>query len=365
MSKKQIALKYFINISAIIVGTFIMGIAFSVFLSPNKISPTGFSGIASLISNLVLDKTGFYLAPSILYLVMNAILFAVAFKTMGFEFIILSITGVASYSLAMWVCGFIEINVGNDLLLCAIYGGLLMGVGAGIVLRFGGSTGGGDTIACMLKHSHVKVTTGQIIIIIDTIIIIGSCFAYGISYGMYAIITCFLMGHACDIVINGVKGTRAYYIVTNKPQEVYDEIIRHVHRGVTEIKATGMYTHKDRAILICLLSRSEVANLKRSVRASDPNAFMYSIDVKEAIGVGFEPMRKQTEKQLQSKDAEKVSVMSSPNNIEQNINSVEIEKTGVDCIKDCATTQKKGKENNKKVVTIPKTKDNKRAKLAK
>ncbi len=292
MNRSKVVKKYIINIVAILIGTFLMGISFSVFLSPNKISPTGFSGIASLVSNVIKQQTGFVLSPSIIYLFMNAVLFVIAFKTMGLEFIILSITGVLGFSLSMWICTYITINVGSELLLCSIYGGLFMGVGAGIVIRAGGSTGGGDTIACMLKNANAKISTGQIIMLIDAILIIASCFIYGINYGMYAIITCILMGYVCDTVINGVKGTRAYYIVTSKPEQVYQEIGKTVHRGMTEIKATGMYTHQDKTILMCLLSRSEIAGLKRAVRKADQQAFMFSVDVKEAIGMGFEPMQK-------------------------------------------------------------------------
>ncbi len=312
MIKKQLIKKYAFNILVILVGTFLMGVSFSVFLSPNKISPTGFSGIASLISNLLAQHAGFNLSPSIIYLVMNAILFAIAFKTMGLEFIILSATGVGGFSLSMQLCTYIKLSVGGDLLLCALYGGLLMGFGAGLVLRVGGSTGGGDTIACMLKHSHVKITIGQIVMIIDAVLIVASCIAYGINYGMYAIIACILMGYVCDIVINGVKGTRAYYIVTSKPDEVYQEIEKHVHRGMTQINATGMYTHTNKSILMCLLSRAEIAGLKRAVKNADKDAFMYSVDVKEAIGVGFEPMQKNNEKQT-AQPVEQNQVESSKN----------------------------------------------------
>ena len=94
--KKKLVLRYFVNVLTILLGTFLMGLAFSVFLSPNNISPTGFSGIASLISNFA-ARYGVNINPSLLYLIMNAILFAIAFKSMGKEFILLSITGVASY----------------------------------------------------------------------------------------------------------------------------------------------------------------------------------------------------------------------------------------------------------------------------
>ncbi len=302
INKKQI-IQEIINIIFIVGGTFLMGIAFSVFLSPNNISPTGFSGIASLVCN-ALKTYGFNLSPSILYLAMNAVLFAIAFKSMGKRFIILSTLGVASYSLAMFVCDYITINVGSDLLLCAIYGGLLMGAGAGFVLRAGGSTGGGDTIACMLKNSNIKITTGQILIIIDTVIIGVSCFVYGINYGMYALVTCFIMGNVCDVVINGVKAARAYYIITDKADELGEAIIKNVKRGATQLDVTGMYKKDDHKMLLCLVTRAQVADLKRTVKQIDPNAFMYSVNVTEALGVGFDPLEKHKTKTEQTKNNE-------------------------------------------------------------
>ena len=293
--KKKIVFRWIVNIATIILGTFLMGLAFSVFLSPNHISPTGFSGIASLISNFAL-RYDVILNPSILYLLMNAILFAIAFKSMGKDFIILSVTGVLSYSLCMYLTELITFDVGDDLLLCALYGGLLMGLGSGLVLRSGGSTGGGDTIACMLKNSNVRITTGQILIIVDTIIIACSCFAYGINYGMYALVTCFIMGNVCDVVINGVKAARTFYIITDKGNEISDAIFKTIKRGVTELNATGMYKHQNHNMLVCVVTRSQIANLKRIVKEIDPNAFMYSVNVTEAIGMGFEPLDKNKNK---------------------------------------------------------------------
>lgn len=288
---KKKAVVYCINVLTIMLGTFFMGIAFSVFLSPNKISPTGFSGIASLICNFASSK-GVYINPSLLYLGMNAVLFAIAFKSMGKEFIILSVTGVAAYSLSMFLCGYIHINVGNDLLLCAVYGGLFMGLGSGLVLRSGGSTGGGDTIACMLKNRNSRITTGQILIIVDTIIILGSCLVYGITYGMYALVTCFIMGNVCDVVINGVKAARAYYIITDKADNMSHAIIDNIKRGVTCMDVVGMYQNTNHKMIMCIVTRSQVVALKRVVKSYDPTAFMYSVNVTEALGRGFDPLDK-------------------------------------------------------------------------
>lgn len=291
VNKKKIIMRYTLSVLTIIVGTFLMGISFSVFLSPNNISPTGFSGIASLICNFAATK-GVNINASLLYMAMNAVLFLIAFKSMGKEFIILSVTGVLSFSLSMFVCEFIKLDIGSDLLLCALYGGLLMGFGAGLVIRSGGSTGGGDTIACMLKNGNAKITQGQVIVAIDTVIIAFSCFIYGINYGLYALVTCFVMGSVCDMTINGVKAARAFYIITDKSDELSQKLMKNVGRGVTQLNAIGMYQKAEHGMLICLCSRSQVATLKRTVKDVDPKAFMYSVNVTEALGVGFDPLEK-------------------------------------------------------------------------
>lgn len=329
--KKKLVLRYFVNVLTILLGTFLMGLAFSVFLSPNNISPTGFSGIASLISNFA-ARYGVNINPSILYLVMNAILFAIAFKSMGKEFILLSITGVLGYSLCMVVTELIKIDVGNDLLLCALYGGLFMGLGSGLVIRSGGSTGGGDTIACMLKNSNVKITTGQIIIAIDFVIIVCSCFAYGINYGMYALVTCFIMGNACDIVINGVKAARAFYIITDKGSELSEAIFKNVQRGVTELNVTGMYKHQNHQMLLCVVTRSQITALKRTIKSVDPKAFMYSVNVSEALGVGFEPLDKKTYTLKPKKNGDATNT--------ENTNEVLVNETKTDETKQNLTEQK-------------------------
>lgn len=105
---------------------------------------------------------------------------------------------------------------------------------------------------------------------------------------MYALVTTFIMGNVCDVVLNGVNAARAYYIITDKGEELSEAIKQNVNRGVTQINAMGMYKKQNHSMLLCLVSRSQVVVLKRTVKQVDPSAFMYSVNVTEAIGVGFE-----------------------------------------------------------------------------
>lgn len=303
--QKQV-INYTKNIIAIIIGTFFMGFSYNVFLHPNNITPTGFSGIATIISHLI-DGA---ISASPIYLAMNAVLFIFAYKTMGRDFCIYSIAGILGYSLSMEVLSFIHINVGSDLLLCTLYGGVVMGFGTGIVIRFGGSTGGVDMMANILGKKFKRITTGQLIIIIDALVVSLSAIVYGLNLGMYALINCLLMGVMCDLVLDGVRSVRAYYIITNNAKELSQALMDKVHRGVSNIKITGMYSGTDHDMLFVVVTRPQVMQLKQVVKDIDPTAFLISTQVKEALGIGFEPITKEQTKKMTFKKSKEKSTTS-------------------------------------------------------
>ena len=289
MNKRKVVFTYAKNMCAIIIGTFIMGFAFNVFQAPNHITPTGFSGIATIISYL-LGRAGVNIAPSPIYLGLNVILFIFAYKALGKEFCIYSVTGILGYALSMQVLSYVHINVGNDLLLCCIYGGCIMGVGTGLVIRFGGSTGGADMSAVILRKIWPNLSTGTLIIVIDGIIIGVSAIVFGLNLGMYALVSCILMGSVCDMIANGQKTVSAYYIITNKKEELAQELLNRVHRGVSSIQITGMYSHQEHDMIFVVVRRSEVIALKHVIHDVDPTAFVISVNVREAMGIGFDKL---------------------------------------------------------------------------
>ena len=141
-----------LEFSMIILGTLIMGFAFSVFLEPNDISTGGFSALAMII-NTILENFGAKNIPtSAIYLILNVGLYAFALKTLGKRFAIRALVGILSFSLGMQIFDIINFNITYELLVSAIFGGILMGFGVGLVVRFGGSTGGSDMIACVIKN---------------------------------------------------------------------------------------------------------------------------------------------------------------------------------------------------------------------
>lgn len=278
--------QFAVDIIMIVLGTVIMGFAFSVFLEPNNISTGGFSGL-SMIINSLLHKIGVkFLSSSIIYLILNLGLFLYALKTLGKRFAIKSIIGILSFSGAMELFAILPINIQYETLISAVYGGAIMGIGVGIVVRFGGSTGGGDMIASIVRNKAPHLTIGKICIAVDLSVIFLSLFAFsdGLQLLPYTILALMLALFTTDFVNEGYKQIRAYYIITNRPEEIGECLMTKLSRGCTLSKVQGMHSKNDKYILTCLISKFQANYLKRLVKEIDDNAFIYSAQVSEVVG---------------------------------------------------------------------------------
>ena len=302
-SKKN--LKYLFNALLVLAGTFLMGFAFNVFLDANHISPSGFAGLCSIISNVIAEHLNFRIPASILYLAINGVLFFFSLKKMGINFAINSAIGILGYSLFIELCKF-DIGLGsNDLLLCAIYGGVVMGIGLGLVFRGHGSTGGSDMLANILGKRFKFLTVGNLVLIVDTIVVVLSFVAYGnLNLSLYSLISIYIMTKISDIIVDGVQGVRAYYIISNNYEQISKEIMQTLERGVTGFEAQGMYTNNEQKVLMTVVTRSESVKLRQIVASIDKNAFVYSTPISEAMGYGFLPLTNDNQK-IQNKKNKK------------------------------------------------------------
>ena len=301
-NKKEI-LSMLTQIALILIGTFVMAFGFMVFLSPYNIVPGGFMGIAQILYD-VLKSIGFsYIPLSAWYIILNLFLFVYAVKVLGLKFGLRAGIGILSYSLFIELIGSFDIiaKIGEQFnaeastlsgvgvyILYALYGGLLMGAGIGFVFRGEGSTGGCDMVAVVVNKFFPTITNGQIIMIVDGCVVLASAIAYGsIVLPLFALITIFISGRTADMFVDGVRSLRAYYILTDKKEEMSNRILTEIERGVTNIKCEGMYTKKDKDMLLVILRRTQIMKLKKIVKEVDINSFMFSSTVKEAYGQGF------------------------------------------------------------------------------
>lgn len=285
----------------VVFGTFLMGISFNVFLNSHRISPSGFSGLCAIISNVLLEKLSINIPASVLYLAVNAVLFIFAFKSMGIKFSINTAIGIVSYSLFIQVCNFDIGLSGEDLILCAIYGGVLSGVGLGLVFRGHGSTGGSDMLANILSKKYRFITVGNLVFIVDALVVGFSFIAYNnLNLALYSLIAIWIMTKMSDVIISGVQSVRGYYIISKEHKKIADAIMQNMQRGVTGYKAEGMYTNEDEKVLMTLVTRSESVKLRQIVSQIDKKAFMFSCPISEAMGDGFMPLTNKNDKEKDS-----------------------------------------------------------------
>lgn len=277
----------------VMVGTFLMGVSFNVFLNNNKISPSGFSGLSALMSNILAQNLNVHISASIFYLGINGILFIFAYKNLGLKFAINSAIGIVSYSIFMEICNFDIGLIADDLLLCAIYGGVVTGVGLGLVFRGHGSTGGSDMLANLLSKTFKFITVGNMVFIVDFIVVVLSLIAYNnLNLALYSLIAIWIMTKMSDVIVAGVSSLRAYYIISLKSEEIASKIMNEARRGVTGFKSQGMYTHNEQNVLMTVVTRAESVKLRQIVADIDRNAFMFSSPISEAMGMGFMPLNK-------------------------------------------------------------------------
>lgn len=271
----------FTELLGITLGAVIMGISLSVFLAPFKIAPGGVSGLATVIHYLTGARIG------ILIFLINIPIFILGYVSFDRRFVILSVYGTLLLSASAEIAGMFKLPTDDTLLAC-VFGGAIMGFGISLVIRSGGSTGGTDILALVIRKNCPNISVGQLFLIIDGIIITlaGIVFKSGETV-LYSAAALIVSGYITDISVEGVKFARLVYIISDKCDAITDGIYNNLKRGVTGIKSVSMYTKKERKILMCVIRKRELYRLKRIIKSEDPTAFIIVTDAKEVAGNGF------------------------------------------------------------------------------
>lgn len=282
MLVKEKAIKTFtIEVVETIVGAFIMAIATSLFLLPNQLSSGGIAGIATIFYYFLKIPMGTTI------LVFNIPLFMFAAYKLGKSFFIKSIIGTISFSIAIDILDKFD-SLTQDRFLACIYGGIIIGLGTAIILKANSSTGGSDLISMLVKEYNPNIRTSNVIIIIDTIIVtLNVLFFKEIEIGLYSAIAIYLMGKMIDIVFEGIYFTKLIIIISDKSQEISQEIGEKIRKGTTGLFGKGMYTNEHKTILLCAASRGDVARVKQVAKLIDSKSFIIIANAREVVGLGF------------------------------------------------------------------------------
>lgn len=264
-----------------ILGSLVMAFATAQFLLPNHLSTGGFSGIGTIVYylwNIPVGTTN---------LIINIPLLILAYFKIGKYFILKAVGGTILLSLFLNILEGLP-SLTEDRLLACIYGGILMGLGTALIFKAGASTGGTDLITTLIKKFNVEVRTSNIVIIFDTIIVLLSVlFFRTIEVGLYSAIAIYLMGKMIDISFEGINFSKMIFIISDKYVEISNNINKSLVRGTTGLYGKGMYTNKERTVLLCIVNRNEVSKIRKIVDEIDKNAFIIISNAREVFGKGF------------------------------------------------------------------------------
>ncbi len=271
---------FFIELLMISVGCLITAGALLVFLIPNKIAAGGASGLATIIFHV------WGLPVGVVILLINVPLFVAGLFLWGWQMGWRTLYATLFLSAALdTLAPYLE-PVTQDPLLASLYGGIVSGLGMGLVFRARGTTGGTD-LAARIINQFTGLSLGQGLILVDGLIVAAAGLVFSAELALYAAISIFVLGRSIDLVQEGLGLAKAALIVTDCKKEVQEQIIERLGRGITGIKATGGYTGREKDVLICVISRTEISKLKRIVRLADPRAFVIITAASEVLGEGF------------------------------------------------------------------------------
>lgn len=274
--------KILTEILVTIIGALIMAIGVAQFLLPNQLSSGGITGVATIMYYLLKIPMGTAIV------LLNIPLFLMSIFKIGKTFFIKSIIGTIAISV------FIDIfdkfkPLTNDRFLACIYGGIIIGIGTAIILKVNSSTGGSDMISYFAKIYKPSMKTGNIIIIIDVVIVaLNVLFFKEIEIGLYSAIAIYLMGKMIDIFFEGIDFTKLIFIVSEKSEEIAKKIGQSLERGTTGLYGKGMYTNQDKLILMCAVKRGDVSKVMQIATKIDNKSFIVITNSREVYGLGFD-----------------------------------------------------------------------------
>nr|WP_319487976.1 YitT family protein [uncultured Caproiciproducens sp.] len=285
---KQKVIGMFKDIVFFVAGSLIYAVSVNVFTAPNQIAPGGITGVSTMINYIAqwpIGMTG---------LLLNIPIFIWAVMEIGYKLVGKTIVATVFVSVAIDLVGRIVPSYTGEKMLAAIFGGIIEGIGLSLVFMRGGTTGGSDLVARLLGRRLRNLSMGKLMLGIDMTVVIASAFVYGsIESALYAVITIFVSTRLIDAILYGTDtGTgKLLFIMSIKNDEIAQDILTDMDRGVTVLKSRGAYSGREGEVLLCAVRRYEVVKVKDIVRSHDKDAFMIIGDAGEISGEGFREVK--------------------------------------------------------------------------
>lgn len=268
----------------VLVGAGIVAVSFNVLLLPNEIASGGVSGISTILHGL------FGWEPAYVQWSLNIPLFIAGVIFLGYQYGIKTLIGTLFVPFVVFLTKDLEPWTLNPML-AALFGGIGIGLGIGIVFRGNASTGGTD-LAAQIISKYTGISLGKSVALIDGLIVISASIVFDIEKGLFALIGLYLTSKTIDLVQIGWSRSKMVLIITNEEEKVKRAILEQIDRGLTKLKAYGGYTDQERNTIMVVVDQSEFTGLKQAVRNIDPNAFVIVVDASEVLGQGFKTIHR-------------------------------------------------------------------------
>ncbi|WP_425481988.1 YitT family protein [Cytobacillus depressus] len=260
-------------------GSVLMGVGIEEFLVPNQILDGGITGISIILSHLTGMKLGLFI------FILNIPFFYIGYKQIGKTFALSTLLGITVLSISTALLHDVPVFT-KDPLLATVFGGMILGAGVGIVIRYGGSLDGTEILA-ILANKKLPFSVGEIVMFFNLFIFTSAGFVFGWNRAMYSVLAYFIAYKTIDIVIQGLDESKSVWIISENHRILGDAILARLGRGVTYLNGEGAYTGDNKQVIFCVITRLEEAKLKTIVEELDPHAFLAIANITEVRGGRF------------------------------------------------------------------------------
>ena len=292
MVKKSVVKNFVMDLLFIAAGSICYAVAIGMFSAPNNIAPGGLTGIATLLNHLF-D----WIPIGTATIVMNVPLLIISWFVLSKSMVLRTLCGIVISSVLtdvvspfvdeLFLSSIVQAN-GKDPLLVCIFGGALLGLGVGLIMRRGGTTGGSEVISRLFEKKYPHMSVGTLILCVDAVVIALSAIVYGqIENALYAVVFVFVGSQIIDRVVYGGRSGKMIMIMSKKQPEITEAIMTKVNRGVTLLKSQGGYSGQDQNTMLVAVRKDEVYRLRKAVFDIDPDAFLMMLTTDEVRGLGF------------------------------------------------------------------------------
>ena len=277
---------WYVDYLFIFMGTGIMALAIQCIFEPIGLVTGGLSGIAIIIRKMTAGIVEGGVPLWLTNLALNVPVFIAALIIKGRKFLGRTVIGTVLLSFWLYVIPQVDLTQG-DYMLSAVFGGVITGIGIGFVLLAKATTGGTDMVSALIQKYVRHYSVVQILQVIDGMVVLAGLYVFGLKPALYAIVAIFITSKVSDALMEGMKYSKAAFIITDYYKEIADAIMTQLDRGLTGLDATGMYSGDKKTVLYCVVSKKEIVELKDIVAKIDPKAFVIVTDAREVFGEGF------------------------------------------------------------------------------